>query len=554
VRPVTPLYTIDTGTTEPELPVTVTLAIDPSVSVPAGSVAMAFYFDAETGQLTPLAPVGWDATGITAVATHFSQILGAVIDLARIPATVDSGFRPGKDDWQFPNYGSYLAADGHCNGQSVSAIWYYNAQRRGAGAPALYGLTDNNGAPDKTQTLWQDDSNGYRLASVVQDDKLADPFSYQFLRTLGRESSDPALTAQAFRLAIALSGSPQLISIADATYDSAHAMIAYRVTQDRIFVADPNYPARLRTIRIDPATGALGPYSSGASAGSIAQAGAVSYIRFAYVPAVAKITHAAMAAYWGELEAGTIGDGRFPGYMLYVLTGEEDGGTETWAELTDGYVATTETITIGLSELTDGANATLGIFAGTSTTPIGPWARRPDVRLAPGDNPLGFAVFGRKGADWSWVDFARFTIVLGAPTPSPTAQGEDDGPPVITAFTGPTTFVFEAGATFPFNVTIAGGTAPYHLTWRARGQPLPDTESADGNATALLTAEQIASASNGAGYYISLYVTDSANRGARWMDTANDRPSSEFVYAIEGIEGVDQRAVLYPPIPYTPAP
>jgi hypothetical protein len=70
----------------------------------------------------------------------------------------------------------------------------------------------------------------------------------------------------------------------------------------------------------------------------------------------------------------------------------------------------------------------------------------------------------------------------------------------------------------------------------------------------LLTADQVASASNGAGYYISLYVTDAAGHGARWMDTANSRPSSEFIYAIEGLEGMPQQAVLYPPVPYTPAP
>ena len=556
VRPVTPLYTIDTGANEPDLPVTVTLVMEAPAAVPAGSVAMAFYYDPDSGLLSPLAPIGSDGERITALATHFSMILGAVIDLAKVPATVDSGFRPGKDDWQFPNYGSYLADGGHCNGQSVSAIWYYNTQRRAAGASALYGLYDNNGAPDKTQAFWQDDSNGYRLASVVQKDPYADPFTYQFLRTLGREGTDAALTAQAFRLAIAFSGAPQLISIADATMDSAHAMIAYRVTPDRIFVADPNYPARLRTIRVDPVTGAMGPYSSGASATSIAQKGSVAYTRFAYVPALARISNAAMATHWGAFEAGTIGAGAFPDYTLYVLTGTDDAGKESWTELTDGYAAPTETITIGLSRLSDNANVTMGIFAGTSTTPLGAWNWRQEITLAPGDNPLGFSVYGRKGDGWEYVDFKRLTIGFGGASPSPTQAGQtgDDSAPVITAFTGPTSFAYAKGATFPFNVTITGGTAPYHLTWRARGQPLPDTESADGNATVLLTADQIASASNGGGYYISLYVTDSANRGARWMDTANNRPSSEFIYAIEGLEGMSQQAVLYPPVPYPPMP
>ena len=65
--------------------------------------------------------------------------------MAALPATVDSGFRPGVDDWQFTNYGSYVAPTGHCEGQSVSAIWYYVNQRLGGGASPLYGLYDDNG-------------------------------------------------------------------------------------------------------------------------------------------------------------------------------------------------------------------------------------------------------------------------------------------------------------------------------------------------------------------------------------------------------------------------
>jgi len=39
---------------------------------------------------------------------------------------IDSGFRPGIDDWEFTNYGSYITPDGECEGQSLTALWYYD--------------------------------------------------------------------------------------------------------------------------------------------------------------------------------------------------------------------------------------------------------------------------------------------------------------------------------------------------------------------------------------------------------------------------------------------
>ena len=63
------------------------------------------------------------------------------------------------------------------------------------------------------------------------------------------------------------------------------------------------------------------------------------------------------------------------------------------------------------------------------------------------------------------------------------------------------------------------------------------------------TVEQGAAAAGG---QVEFYVTDAANKTARWYDTANARPSSEFIYAIEGFG--TQMVVLYPPIPYPPVP
>src|SRR5664280_2309442 len=256
VHPITPLYRIEDGGAAFASPVTVTL----QASIPAGATAMAFYYDEATGALTPLTPIAQDGTSLTAGATHFSGILGAILDLANVPAIVDSGFRPGIDDWQFGNYGSYVTPNGECEGQSVSEIWYYVTQRLGAGVSPLHGLYDNNGSETKTPALWEDDSDGYRLVSSLQADKIAVPFTYKFLVNGMWDAADGRLAYEAFRAAIALSGRPQLIRISTGPGDSGHTMVVYRVTPQWLLIADPNYPGIGRRIRFDPATGSLGPF------------------------------------------------------------------------------------------------------------------------------------------------------------------------------------------------------------------------------------------------------------------------------------------------------
>jgi hypothetical protein len=76
VTPVTPLYTVDVGAGPLGAPVTVTLP----ATIPDGATAMAFSWDQAAGTLTPLVALTADATSITAGTTHFSGILGGLID------------------------------------------------------------------------------------------------------------------------------------------------------------------------------------------------------------------------------------------------------------------------------------------------------------------------------------------------------------------------------------------------------------------------------------------------------------------------------------------
>jgi hypothetical protein len=413
--PLTALYTIDTGGAALAAPVTVTLP----ATVPAGVTALAFYFDESAGTLTPLAPIDAGATSITAAANHFSSIVGGVYNGDAAPEPVDSGFRPGVDDWQFANHGSYVAPGGHCEGQSDTAIWYYTVQRKKGGASPLHGLYDNNGAPDRTPTFQWDDAQGYRLASNVQADPTADPVRYWSTVNGLFGRPDDRMTYSAFRAAIDFTGEPQEIVISRGA--GAHAMIVYRVTADRLFIADPNYPAKLRTIRYDQATGRLSPYASGANAADIAANGARIYSSFAYVPWRSAATEAALAAHWTEFEKNAAGNGVFPPYALEARE-TDAAGVETWVPLVNGYGSPERQITIRVRDPANINDVALKVFPGTSSTPLGDFAARQTIDLGDGDTALGIQVDFSKPTDtqWRYVDFVRLTLRRG-PVASPAA-------------------------------------------------------------------------------------------------------------------------------------
>jgi hypothetical protein len=419
ITPITPLYLVDDAGAAFGAPVAVTMP----ATIPPGKLAMGFSYDDATGTITPLIPIAHDATSLTVGATHFSGTFGALVDTSVLPVNEDSGFRPGVDDWQFTNYGSYAALGGHCEGQSVSAIWYYVDRYRKAGDHRLYGVYDNNGASTKTPDFWEDDSRGYRFASTVQKDAYANVFTNRFFANVLHEPND-RYTYEAFRAAIATSSEPQLIYIGTEERPEAHAMIVYRVEADQLFIADPNYPGGLRTIPYDPATGKLGPYSSGDNAADIAANGATSFTRFAYIPWRSDASETRLATLWDQFKAGTIGSSAFPSYNLDVLTGEDFHGNEAWAPLSSGYQTSQEKLTIRV-RIPSAHNSMIAVYRGTSSTMLGSWENWQTIDLSAGSNEFGIEVWGQKSGSgaWGYVDFVRLTINRGpAASPSPSAS------------------------------------------------------------------------------------------------------------------------------------
>jgi hypothetical protein len=298
---------------------------------------------------------------------------------------------------------------------STSAIWYYVYQRRQGGASSVNGLYDNNGAPDKTPTLWQDDSDAYRFASAVHEVGFGDAPKYFAYRDAQWDTADRTLTYDAFRAAIAFSGEPQMIRVSQASADGGHTMVVYRVSGNRLYIADPNYPGKLRTMTYNPQTRLLGPYTSGKSTVGIAASGPSIYTRTAFVPWRLSKLPEWIDVLWTEFEAGTAGDSDFPSYDLLVKT-QDEAGADVWIPLKDGFTTTAATIDIQVTKLTGDLPSRMRIYKGVTTKVIADWNWQQTLNLDPGDNAFGLLIYGNKNTSWEYVDFQRITIARGGAT------------------------------------------------------------------------------------------------------------------------------------------
>ncbi len=428
VTPISPLISVSGAEGLTPLPVTLKIP----VTIPTDSFALGFFYDG-SGRLEGMPLLAEDATSITVATEHFSGGFISAVKRSLLPARIDSGFRPGKDDWQFPNMGSYIAPGGQCTGQVLTEAWYYIERRMKAGAAPLYGLFDNNGGT-ATPTLWQDDSDGYRLANVAQKQYLdrynagLSPLADFFVGW--SESGFDTLQYDAFRYAIAVTAEPQIMQIWDAQGKSGHAILVYRVTPGELLVADPNFPAAWRRVPYDAATGKLGPYVSALSRKEIENGNTTTYAQFIYAAKSALVDWPTLAADWAAFDAGSIGDGIFPAYALEILGNTEDAnGKRIWVPLVDGF-STSRGPRLFLRLRDPGGRDGVGmdVYLGTSPTPGASQASQIQVMLPhDGANPLGFYVYGEKrGQELAYVDFLRFDVVLeaaAAETASPAAGG-----------------------------------------------------------------------------------------------------------------------------------
>jgi hypothetical protein len=427
ITALTDLIVIENGGAYATSPMTVTIP----VQIPTGSFAMGLYLR-EDGALEPMPLVDETPSSVTVLSRHFSSFFVAAIAEAALPDDIGTGFRAGEDDIQAANYGSYIAPHGYCDGQSLAELWYF-AERRAAGAPQLWGLTDNNGK-GATTSFWEDDSNAYRLGAVIHHDTDYETLSATIELAFEKAKVDQ-LQWDAFRYAMLITGQPQFVGLSVGNDPGGHVVVAYAATRTGLWVADPNYPGALRDIAWDERSKGFKPYDSGASATSSKE----HYDRIAFYGKTALVDWAAIGARWAEVDSGTIGSRLFPLPVLSMLITNPDG-TQTYSPMRDGPIGTT---TLSLQLTSPDASVFMQASFYDGTRMIGSIVSGTPGAIVIGDGitDLGVYIQGLDMNDihsqWSAVDFYHFTltapppssIVPATPSPAPPTAAPPTAPP-----------------------------------------------------------------------------------------------------------------------------
>lgn len=411
------------------------------INLQAGNFAMAYYYNKNTGELEGI-PIDELASDHIIIETrHFMtrramSKLGHVNDIFDNDAEIvvasvgenklngqtiiDSGFRPGTDDWEFINWGSYVADKGHCAGQSITSMWYYIDKKKKGGALSLFHNFDKVNDATKPNLLWQDNRKGYRFASTIQKDFDWDTW----VTDIEVQTSNPDITFKAFALSILQTKEPQFVLIRKSTgKHEGHAMVIYKVDypNKKLYVADPNFPANRATDGtyseriIEYKNNKLGPYISGLTA---ADEGSISFDQIGYFSKTSYVKWEQMAARWVEFDAGIIGQDRFPTYKLFVdkINGDELGDTYSTSKIrivvlnrsTDCLKFLPGTDRLQRLEVFDEQGNSFGRFNDIpGDVDFGSYT----LDLKPGANKLGFYVMGAKDSTSTYfVDFKWITI------------------------------------------------------------------------------------------------------------------------------------------------
>jgi hypothetical protein len=387
--PITPLITVENGGVYSSEDMLVTIP----VIIPEGKFAMGFLYNDKTKILEGMPLMAENAVSITVATRHFSSFVISLIDRFKLKQDIDTSFRPGIDDWQFINYGSYIAPKGHCAGQSVSAMWYYYYQPEGKDL-TLYNRYDNNGKNPATPDLWWDDSKGYRLASTIQSDLDWDSWASQFFTN--QRGVDDELAWDAFAYSMQFLKQPQYVTLAAG--EKGHAIICYRIKDGNLYVADPNYPGDTER-RIEYVNKKFKPYKSGANKKEIDDGKSISYSKIGYVSQSSRVDWNKMNQRWSEFKSGTIGNDKFPAYK--IMTKDEKGQLQ---EIPDGYVSTKRYIYLDVKA--DFIGKIYVFIDGKTISHEGN-----EFRLDAGNNLLGIYIAGKINDAYEYVDYKYLNVM-----------------------------------------------------------------------------------------------------------------------------------------------
>jgi hypothetical protein len=412
----------------------------------ADEFAMGFMYNESTGRLEGLPILALSDSSVTIGTRHFAASAGTVgkslfktqdavsvgnVIIASIKESllsgqnvISTGFKPGVDDWEFVNYGSYVAPGGHCAGQSISAMWYYY-EKKLSGATKLYHTFDKYFVQGTNgDVLWMDNVNGYRFASMVQKNIDWDGTLYNIFEKVEQTKAHQYLSWKAFALSMLVTGEPQFVGLT--SNKGGHAIIAHKISlsENKLYVTDPNYPGQERTISFNGTS--FDAYSTKQNQDEI---NTNSYWGVGYYSKTCMIDWDKIASLYSEFTKGTVGSSNFPSYDLLVK-----GTTPT--ALTDNMVIYSDTLkvycrsTAAAEWLTstdhlqgvavyDNTGKFLGEQAGSGSN-----KGIAEIPLKAGKNLLGFYVRCGNNGKLRYVDFKWITVnanILSITSISPTS-------------------------------------------------------------------------------------------------------------------------------------
>jgi uncharacterized protein YfaP (DUF2135 family) len=401
-------------------PIEVTLPYDASEANDDNNPVRFYWYDSATGKLDSTGFLRQDkaAHTITFLTGSFSDfvairtMLGTAGQTWGIDVPVDTGFRPTRDGWYIPNYGSYLSdgttstVGGMCLGMVSYAKWYYS--NIGTGMQAKY----IQGSP----TEWRDDATAIQLAARAH---LA---TSGIWNSLTQEERDWA-TANAREVALSwiagmlVTGEPQLIGLKAQTNNGtwlnyAHAVMTYAYNDGKFEIYDPNFPNSqpgnaMREIPFTYSTGFSETYISGKT-----RADNLVFNIFYHAGSKLSSTPEDYRGLYDSAQTGFTGNSQFPTIKLTDSTTSPEGTTpvdtdsDDIRDTTEAKVTISGTITGGNAPL----NSTLLFVSNQKfTVPVVDGAFSAEVPLMAGNNDV-VVLATDESAFFRWAGFFRDTI------------------------------------------------------------------------------------------------------------------------------------------------
>src|ERR1019366_1773283 len=340
MNPVSPLITISTTVADYA---TTPLTIHIPATIPAGTFPVIVVYDPSSGAKEVLTTLSWDAAGVTAITATLSSAhlfgtsslrasghgaslsspgMDAVVSAlppAVVNADYDSGYRPGADDWEFQTTQTELvAANQNLNtiGPAATSLWYFAGA--GVSRAKLNGrFMLQAGIPwsDRVGVRWTAvigatfDANAVNTVryagTVVGDNAAFDQNQFNLIRTKFANSAENGGTPM-----------PQLMEVVDPTDGSTFYLIVYRVSGNRLYVADPMSPGDGSRFLEFPPGAVMTSYSTTTPSGAVHSATRPTALGLRSLLSVDQLP-----VTYAQVLDGTIGQGQFPTYELHGWAG-----------------------------------------------------------------------------------------------------------------------------------------------------------------------------------------------------------------------------------------